>query len=209
MENASKALIMAGGVLISLIIIGVLVISFNNLSEWQKIEQSGEKTEQAAEFNKQYEVYLRDVYGSELLSIASKVQDYNKRKAENKGYTKIELYVEITSDMDNEFFNEKTYTSTMIKEEIDNLEDKIKEIGRISIESSENSGVSRKISQLATMRTKDIEELGIKLEDYSEMVSKYNTYKTLLTQVKSKIFKYVNFEYDEYNGRIIKMKYQL
>ena len=141
MENASKALIMAGGVLISLIIIGVLVISFNNLSEWQKIEQSGEKTEQAAEFNKKYEVYLRDVYGSELLSIASKVQDYNKREAENKGYTKIELYVEITSDMDNEYFKKKTYTSTMIKEEIDNLEDKIEEIGRISIESSENSGV--------------------------------------------------------------------
>lgn len=209
MENASKALIMAGGVLMALMVIGILVISFNNLSEWQKLEQSGEETKQAAEFNKQYEAYLRNVYGSELLSIASKVDDYNKREAENKGYTKIELYVQITSNMDNDFFKQGTYTSSKLNEEIKKLEDKIEELGKVSISSSTNSRVSRKISQLATMRTKDIEELGIERDDYSEQVSKYNTYKTLLTQIKATVFQYVNFEYDEYNGRITKMIYEL
>ena len=35
MENASKALIMAGGVMIALLIIGSLLLMFNNLSSYQ------------------------------------------------------------------------------------------------------------------------------------------------------------------------------
>ena len=89
MENASKALIMAGGVLIALLIIGILVVFFNNLSDWQKISQTSEEVEQITEFNKQYDVYERNVYGSELLSIANKIDDYNKRESNNKGYSKI------------------------------------------------------------------------------------------------------------------------
>lgn len=209
MENASKALIMAGGVLISLMIIGVLVIFFNNLSDWKSIEQSGERTEQVVEFNKQYEVYSRNVYGSELLSIASKVDDYNKREAESKGYAKIELYVQITTDMDEEFFKKKTYTASELRKETVELEKKIDELAKESIKSSSNPSVSRKISQLATMRTKDIEELGIEKDDYDDKLNKYNAYKILLTQIKAKVFKYVKFEYDEHNGRIVKMNYKI
>ena len=36
MENASKALLMAAGVLIALIIIGALLLMFNNLSNYQE-----------------------------------------------------------------------------------------------------------------------------------------------------------------------------
>ena len=53
MENASKALIMAGGVLISLMVIGLLVLFYNNLSGMQKIKTDSETEQQAAEFNKQ------------------------------------------------------------------------------------------------------------------------------------------------------------
>ena len=95
MENASKALIMAGGVLISLMVIGLLVLFYNNLSGMQKIKTDSETEQQATEFNKQYDVYARDVYGSEILSIANKIADYNKREADNKGYTKIELKVKL------------------------------------------------------------------------------------------------------------------
>jgi len=211
MENASKALIMAGGVLISLLVIGLLVFFFNNLSELQRIEQSGEAVQSITEFNKQYDVYQRNVYGSELFSIANKINDYNKRESDNKGYSKIELYVEITKDMDKDFFKEGIYTASTFKAEKDKLDESVKTIGNISIPSSDidKPKVSRKVSQLATMRTKDIEELGFARDDYSEKVTKYNSYKTLLTQVKSKVFKYVDFDYDKYNGRIIKMRYEL
>ena len=39
MENASKALIMAGSVLIALIVIGVLVLAYNNLSSLKQAEE--------------------------------------------------------------------------------------------------------------------------------------------------------------------------
>lgn len=209
MENASKALVMAGGILISMLVIGLLVFFFNNLSDLQNIRQEGEEIEEIVEFNKQYEVYLRNVYGSELLSIANKVEDYNKREADIKGYSKIELYIQIENDLDKNFFKKGTYTSSMLKTEVENLEDKIEEIGKISINSSTNARISRKISQLATMRTKDIEELGIEYSSYSTQVSEYNTYKTLLTEIKAKVFQYVSFEYDKYNGRITKMTYKI
>jgi len=209
MENASKALIMAGGVLIAILVISLLVFFFNNIREWQKIEGSGEELEQIVEYNKQYEVYARDVYGSELLSIANKIADYNKRQAENKGYLKIELQVQFTKDMDTNFFRKGNYTSLQMKTEIENLQEEINTIGKKQIVSKKNTNVSRKISQLASMRTKDIEELGIQYEDYREDLTTYNTYKTLLTQVKETIFKFVIFDYDQTNGRITKMTYKL
>ena len=36
MENASKALIMAGGILIALLVLGALLLMINNLSDYQK-----------------------------------------------------------------------------------------------------------------------------------------------------------------------------
>lgn len=209
MENASKALIMAGGVLIALIIIGILVAFFNNLSDWQKINQSSEEVEQITEFNKQYDVYARNVYGSELLSIANKIDDYNKRESNNKGYTKIELEVQITYDMDKDFFKKNIYNASSLNVEVEKLDQKIEELGNTSIKSSSNPKVSRKVSQLATMRTADIEDLGFVRTDYNELVTKYNTYKTLLTEVKAKVFQYVDFEYNKNTGRITKMKYKL
>lgn len=209
MENASKALIMAGGVLIALIIIGILVAFFNNLSDWQKISQTSEKVEQITEFNKQYDVYSRNVYGSELLSIANKIDDYNKRESDNKGYSKIDLEVQITYDMDKDFFKKNIYNASSLKTEVEKLNNEIEELGNTSIKSSSNSKVSRKVSQLASMRTADIEDLGFVRTDYSELVTKYNSYKTLLTEVKAKVFQYVDFEYNKNTGRITKMKYKL
>ena len=112
MENASKALIMAGGVLISLMVIGLLVLFYNNLSGMQKIKTDSETEQQATEFNKQYDVYARDVYGSEILSIANKIADYNKREADNKGYTPIDLEVTFTKGLSERYFVEnKVYSA--------------------------------------------------------------------------------------------------
>ena len=93
--------------------------------------------------------------------------------------------------------------------EVEKLDQKIEELGNTSIKSSSNPKVSRKVSQLATMRTADIEDLGFVRTDYNELVTKYNTYKTLLTEVKAKVFQYMDFEYNKNTGRITKMKYKL
>ena len=209
MENASKALIMAGAVLIALMVIAMLVFFFDNIKEWQNVKQGGEEVEQATEFNKQYDVYARNVYGSELLSIANKIDDYNKREAENKDYSKIELVVEIRQDIDKNYFTKGTYSAATLKEEVEKLQDEVETIGKVTIKSATTEKISRRVSALATMRTKDIEDLGFERTQYIEKVNSYNTYKTLLTEIKAKVFQYVNFSYDRNNGRITKMSYKI
>lgn len=82
MENASKALIMAGSVLIALLIIGALILMFNNLSNYQNVGDEGTKEAQIIEFNNQYETHNRkNVRGSDIYSLLNRVVDYNRRKS--------------------------------------------------------------------------------------------------------------------------------
>lgn len=100
MENASKALIIAGSVLISILVISLLVMFYNNIKDFMGTEHNVDISEQALEFNKQYDVYYRDnLYGSDILSVANKVNDYNIRQAEEQGYKEIEMTITFDSDI--------------------------------------------------------------------------------------------------------------
>lgn len=82
MENASKALIIAGSVLIALMIIGALVLMFSNLTSYQETNTQNTREAQITEFNNQYTTYARNnVRGSDLYSLLNKVVDYNRRKS--------------------------------------------------------------------------------------------------------------------------------
>lgn len=82
MENASKALLMAGGVLISLMVLGALLLMFNSLSNYQESGTQDTREAQVIEFNNQYETYNRtNVRGSDLYSLLNRVVDYNRRKS--------------------------------------------------------------------------------------------------------------------------------
>lgn len=80
MENASKALLIAGGVLIALLVLGALLLMFNQLSGYQKSNVNIEKDTQLAAFNDQFAQYARnDLKGNDLISLVNKVVDYNKK----------------------------------------------------------------------------------------------------------------------------------
>lgn len=80
MENMTKALLMAGGVLIALLIIGVLVILFTDIADYNdKVADQNEKAEIAA-FNNQYEPYNKEgLTLSELKSVFNKIESNNRR----------------------------------------------------------------------------------------------------------------------------------
>lgn len=81
MENASKALLLAGGLLITLIIISMLVLVTNSLISYQSENSGLSEIDILTAFNNEYESYNReDVRGNELYTLASKVIDYNRRK---------------------------------------------------------------------------------------------------------------------------------
>lgn len=82
MENASKALLIAGGVLIALMIIGALLLMFSNLSSYQETNVQGERSAQVVEFNNRFSTYNHDnVRGSDLYSLLNSVINYNRTQS--------------------------------------------------------------------------------------------------------------------------------
>lgn len=97
MENASKALIMAGSVLIALLIIGALLLMFNNLTSYQKAGEQETREQQVIEFNNQFETYLRsDIRGSDMISLMNRIDDYNKRKGDNSQEKFEQMNIKVT-----------------------------------------------------------------------------------------------------------------
>ena len=76
MENASKALLIAGGVLIAIILISVLVRTYGNISLFQRQKLTEEEIARIEEDNKAYTKYLNQyVYGTEVISVINKAAD--------------------------------------------------------------------------------------------------------------------------------------
>lgn len=76
MENATKALQIAGGVLLAILIIALLVRAFTNIKIFQKAKLSEEEQAEVLAFNEQYTKYIGQyVYGTEVRSLLNKYDD--------------------------------------------------------------------------------------------------------------------------------------
>ena len=70
MENASKALLIAGGVLIAIVIVSVLVVTLNIVNSNQRTREKALATEQLAEFNQKYESYNKKALrGTDIITL--------------------------------------------------------------------------------------------------------------------------------------------
>ena len=61
MENASKALIIAGGILIAILVVSLLVTGWNKLTYYNREKEEIQTVEQIINFNKEYESYNKRV----------------------------------------------------------------------------------------------------------------------------------------------------
>ena len=86
MENASKALLIAGGVFIALMIIGALLLMYNQISAYQQGEVVSQKDVQIANFNQSFAKYAdeKTLKGTDIISLANKVVDNNKKAGTSK-----------------------------------------------------------------------------------------------------------------------------
>ena len=55
MENISKALMMAGGIMISILILSLIVFGVTRWSKYQKAQEQATRDEQIIEYNKQFD----------------------------------------------------------------------------------------------------------------------------------------------------------
>ena len=206
MENASKALIMAGGVFVAILVISLLVFFYNNIVTVQNADEQAEIIAQATEFNKQYDVYNRNnLYGSEILSLANKMENYNRREAADKGYPEIEMEATLNEDV-GEYFTRGTYSAQQLQSTLANLQAKVEEYANVSY-------CGRRISDLSTMRTNELEELFRnnnstgKLSEAQAVITRYVTLKSEETEMRTNGFRCTQVEYDDQTGRVILMKF--
>ena len=125
MENASKALTIAGGDLIAVMLAVLVYYVFTQWGESQKMKQEDVDTVKIEEFNKSYLSYEKVLYGSELLGLVNKMSDYNiSDDVRYNSYGTMDLKVEIkllSGSTDNLFNRTGTYSLSTIKRTIDDV----------------------------------------------------------------------------------------
>lgn len=98
MENATKALLIAAAVMIAIMVLTLLMMAYNQVSEYYQTQHIDAMAKQTGEFNENFINYDRNnIRGSELLSLMNKVIDFNERYsyAEGTNYTRIEVTIKI------------------------------------------------------------------------------------------------------------------
>lgn len=113
MENASKALLIAAGVLIAIIIISVFLTIYNRLSSVKKAQDEKVELEQLAAFNAEYESYNKSVmYGTDVVTLVNKANENNRKQMNGT----INIYLTMNTMNNNNIQQGKVETIELKKE---------------------------------------------------------------------------------------------
>ena len=118
MENASKALIMAGGMLLAILIVSLLIYAWSLFSDYQSSQDKLTDIEDTTKFNEQFTNYDRDdVEGYELISLVNQIVDYNQRKStegqNDEKFNPITAKIDLVNNKNRESFS-KDSTNRLI-----------------------------------------------------------------------------------------------
>ena len=117
MENASQALLIAGGIFLVIVIITLGVYIFGSLHNFSDMQDQQTAQQQIASFNKSFEAYNRSVmYGTDLISVMNKANDHNRAHKESiEVKFKIEGTVYTIDDYENEIKNSSVLDNFKMK----------------------------------------------------------------------------------------------
>lgn len=167
MENASKALLMAGSVLIAIMIISALVIMYNKLNATQEQEEANSRAEKILEFNLSYESFNRkDVYGGQLLSLINKMEDNNTKytQLDEKEYI---MDISVTFTMEDKYFQKKEYNLEEMTQLLANATtEQLTDIRRKLFKCGDASGKKQIDYSRSTGRVKKMYFIEINPQDY-------------------------------------------
>lgn len=78
MENASKAIVMAGGVLIAILTMSLLVIMFGQMNSIERVKEDEKDKKELQEWNAEWESYnKRIMYGADVITVLNKATEVN------------------------------------------------------------------------------------------------------------------------------------
>lgn len=210
MENASKVLIIAGGVLIAVMLAVLVYYVFTSWGDSQRMQQEDVNIQKVEDFNKSYLSYEKVLYGSELLGLVNKMNDYNNSDdVRYSGYSTMDLSIKINelSGTTDNLFSKGTYNLTSVVNTINELlNDTVnssKYKGKISDSQWEylaKSSTSTKFNDLCT-------ELKIPTSiNRNQLKSDAAEYYKYI-QFKRMKFKHTGTEFFD-NGRVSKMSFE-
>ena len=226
MENASKALIMAGSILIALLVIGMLVLGYRNISSLEQQKEDSEGDMSALDYMRKFEQFNRTLYGSELLSLANLQEDYNNTAdVLYEGYDRIEITVVTNGIVNSPYFVAGTFNLDAISNDQAKIESQLaqyekaqKKYNNRSVKyysSKRNREIANDfdMNQPSSMPDYDIAtnyletnsttaELLQEIQEYKEISTIYNEFRT------GKRFRCTNVVYNNQNGRISSMYFE-
>jgi len=116
MENASKAILIAGGILFAMIIVALLLYLFNSMNLMGQADEDRKAAQQLAKFNAEYEAYNKKLmYGTDVITVINKAIDNNKMEDDNQ---KAGRYINVIVTVSH------PYTTTIKEERIDTVNGK-------------------------------------------------------------------------------------
>ncbi len=95
MENAQRAITIAGGVLIALMVVSLIVFVRGRLSSYENKKLETQENEKVAEFNKRLEAYDSVITGNKMISLVHLAEELNKQYGSQNGYSDIVIYARL------------------------------------------------------------------------------------------------------------------
>lgn len=222
MENASRALVIAGGVLLSLIIIGVVMFAYRGITSLQKEKDISLSNEQVSKINEQIEKYTKKsvIYGSEVLSICNAIEDYSRKYPESEGYPKITAIIKIKADGKNDVelffkdeYNDEQYNSTQrLKGDYDSAIETRDDKGKISMSNGKTIEELYNFLKTDSQKINSYYDLYLNdgkynVEEILQFLEEYEKYKNCINTFREKRFK-ASVEYSNTTGIIKKIEIQ-
>ena len=200
MENASKALIIAGGILIGIITISIFVLMFNKIGDTMDVISTDTSEEELLKFNKSFNIYNKKVmYGSDVISAINNAIDNNERYKNSGPFVNIKFILKSDIQTVERYYN----SDRSFKEE--------KLLGNVSFTANKEYSIKNDkdlIKATIIDALSDISSSGQASEIRVELQNgKYKLIQHAVAVFKRRIFKCNNIIYDNNSGRICEMEF--
>ena len=241
MENATKALLIAAGILLIIMILSAVMIFWDEMAGYFTEKYETTMLEQLVEFNNKFSNYNgKTIRGNELISIMNRIIDYNNYQSDMIGYDPIAITIDLKnhhSEMKykNETGGNTLITNSWIHNDSGTDDNTIKKISETSSRLSTTLGISDvKLQKLSAQIANIVDDdkvdwrsqedykkyraqlltriLGYDVEVNDSRINgiKQATYQYYqFTQFKRAMFKCTNIGYNEQNGRINEMRFEV
>lgn len=211
MENASKALLIAGGVLIAILIVSVLVVTLNIVNSNQKTREKTLATEQLAEFNQKYEAYNKKALrGTDIITLMKMAIENNNSASSDNPY-----YINVIIDLGNKKIQDTSTRTVVLDKDKKVISDKTKRDPN-SLEGTSKIILGTWIDNVHYKTNGKVEKF-FTTTDFTDSMEEQTesngnttiTYKySSFTTFKNDIFQCTNVEYNN-QGRIKELEFKL